>query len=59
MKIYIADGLAFAEISPNYLLYIGTAEEIERADAEKLDKLVHIAVIANQFETATIEGRVH
>lgn len=45
MKIYLLDGQAFAEVAENYLLWIGSAEQVRRRGAAETLALVTAALV--------------
>lgn len=45
MRVYIIGGRAFAEISPNYLLLIGSEEDMKDASAEDIQEMVENAIL--------------
>jgi len=51
MVIHVLEEDAFVEISENYLLYIGSKEEVKGASNEELLDLINNAKLAKQLES--------
>lgn len=53
MTIYIIKDCAFVDLNKGYLLCIGSKEEVEKADAEQIDRMVREAIATSLFRNIT------
>lgn len=57
MTIYLVGDDAFIEIVPNYLLKIGTREEVQNADAEEIAQRVQQAIAIKEWDALQTLGQ--